>query len=144
MILWIYLVLPKGHTTMIFSQPDSGPKSESVESVNFLRRIEPQTNVMPKSFTLGGFSHSAVECSLGQRLLKVLLIKQNIWLFSFTNKMYVCHLGAIQRTRISCYWVRKSLHTQTKGRLSSFVIYGLWHLKYQSMISCLFLFIQKD
>ena len=64
--LWIFLVLPKGRTTMIFSHP--GPKSESIESVNFLRRIEPQTNVMPKSFTLGGFSHSAVECSLERRL----------------------------------------------------------------------------
>ena len=68
LILWICLVFPKGHTTMIFSQPDSGPNSESIEPVNFLRRIEPQTNVMPKSFTLGGFSHSAVECSLDQKL----------------------------------------------------------------------------
>ena len=108
LILWICLILPKGYTTMIFSLR---PKSESIESVNFLRRIGPQTNVMPKSFTLGGFSHSAVQF---RAKIKVLLIKQNLWLFSITNKMYVCHLAAIRRTRLSCYWVIKSLHTQTK------------------------------
>ena len=110
LILWICLILPKGYTTMIFSLR---PKSESIESVNFLRRIGPQTNVMPKSFTLGGFSHSAVQF---RAKIKVLLIKQNLWLFSITNEMYVCHLATIRRTRLSCYWVRKSLHTQTKGQ----------------------------
>ena len=74
LILWICLILPKGHTTMIWSQPDSGSKSDSSESVNFLRRIGPQTNVMPKSFTLGGFSHSAVQF---RAKIKVLLI--NSW-----------------------------------------------------------------